>query len=74
MYGHAVSKRLVAMSEAAELLGMSKQGFAKLLDRSPDFPDPLDVLSIGRIWARADVEAWARKHGRSVTPPAATGS
>ena len=62
------------MREAAALLGMSKQGFAQLLDRHPDFPEPTAVLSVGRIWERADVEEWARKHGRTVTPPAATGS
>lgn len=64
MYGRSVSNHLLAMSEAAELLGMSKQGFAKLLDRSPDFPRATTV-SVGRIWERKDVEAWARKHGRT---------
>lgn len=66
MYGHGVPNHLLAMREAAALLGMSKQGFAQLLDRNPDFPEPTAVLSVGRIWAREDVEAWARKHGRQV--------
>jgi len=54
------------MKEAAALLGMSKQGFAQLLDRFPDFPQPTDVLSSGRIWNRADVESWATAHGRTL--------
>lgn len=61
-----MTNHLLAMREAAALLGMSKQGFAQLLDRSPDFPEPT-VLSVGRIWAREDVVAWAEKHGRQVT-------
>ena len=56
---------LLAMSEAAALLGMSRQAFAKLLARSPDFPEPT-TLSVGRIWNRADVEAWATAHGRTL--------
>ncbi len=62
-----MSSHLLAMKEAAAVLGMSKQGFAQLLDRSPDFPEPTATLSVGRIWVREDVEAWARRHGRQVT-------
>jgi len=62
------------MSEAAALLGMSKQGFAKLLATNPDFPEPTALLSVGRIWSRADVEAWAAEHGRPVTRPPSTDS
>lgn len=70
MYGHAVTDHLLAMSEAAALLGMTKQGFAKLLAANADFPAPTAVLSVGRIWTREDVERWARKHDRTVTAPA----
>lgn len=56
---------LLAMGEAAALLGMSRQGFAKLLATNDDFPAPT-TLSVGRIWERADVEAWAAKHGRTL--------
>jgi predicted DNA-binding transcriptional regulator AlpA len=57
-----VPDHLLAMSEVASLLGMSKQGLAKLLERNPDFPEPTAVLSVGRIWNRADVEAWMAAH------------
>ena len=69
-----VSDHLVAAKEAAELLGVSRARFGQLLDAYDDFPAPVVTLAVGRIWARVDVEKWARKHGRSVTPPAATGS
>lgn len=26
----------------------------------PDFPEPVAELAAGRIWERADVEAWAK--------------
>ena len=74
MYGRQVSDHLVAAKEAAALLGVSPQRLLQLIGAYPDFPEPTAVLSVGRIWARADVEEWARKHGRTVTPPAATGS
>lgn len=52
------------------MLGVSRQRLLQLIDAYPDFPAPVANLSAGRIWARPDVESWALKHGRSVTPPA----
>lgn len=69
-----VSNHLVAAKEAADMLGITRSRFGQLLDAYDDFPAPVITLAVGRIWARADVEEWARKHGRTVTPPAATGS
>jgi predicted DNA-binding transcriptional regulator AlpA len=37
---------------------------ADQLTRTERFPEPVAVLSAGRIWRRADVEAWARETGR----------
>jgi hypothetical protein len=34
------------------------------LTRTEGFPEPVAVLSAGRIWRRVDVEAWARASGR----------
>jgi prophage regulatory protein len=61
---------LMSMKETAALLGVSRQRLAKLIDSSPDFPEPLAVLAVGRIWRQRDVERWARKHGRTVILPA----
>jgi hypothetical protein len=32
--------------------------------RSKGFPEPIGAIAAGRIWRRADVEAWARDTGR----------
>lgn len=57
---------LVGRKEAAQLLGVSTQRFAQLMESYGDFPEPAAELSAGKIWLREDVEAWARNHGRSV--------
>lgn len=62
-----MTSHLLATKEAADLLGVSRQRVLQLIDAYDDFPAPVAELSAGRIWAREDVEAWARKHGRSVT-------
>jgi prophage regulatory protein len=54
---------LVGVTEIGDLLGVSRQR-ADQLTRTEAFPDPVAVLSAGRIWRRADVEAWARATGR----------
>ena len=69
-----MSHGLMSMKETAALLGVSRQRLAKLLEAHEDFPEPVATLAVGRIWKQRDVERWARKHGRTVTPPAATGS
>lgn len=60
-----VTDHLLGNKEAAALLGVSKQRLAQLLDSHGDFPEPVARLAATPVWARADVEAWARKHGRS---------
>ncbi len=59
---------LLGPREAAALLGVSRQRLLQLIEAHPDFPEPT-VLSVGRIWARADVEAWAEAHGRTLADP-----
>lgn len=56
---------LVSTVEIAEMLGVSRQRVDKL-SRSEGFPAPAAELAIGRVWARADVERWARSTGREV--------
>lgn len=62
-----MTDHLVAAKEAAALLGVTRQRLLQLIDAYDDFPAPVANLSAGRIWARADVEAWAVRHGRAVT-------
>jgi predicted DNA-binding transcriptional regulator AlpA len=54
---------LVGVTEIGDLFGVSRQR-ADQLTRTERFPEPVAVLSAGRIWRRADVEAWARATGR----------
>lgn len=54
------------------MLGVSRQRVQQLINRA-DFPAPDVVLEMGKVWHRADVETWARDHGRVLAgdePPA----
>ena len=50
---------LAGVSEIAELLEVSRPTAARYVERH-DFPAPLGELARGRVWLRADVEAWAK--------------
>lgn len=55
---------LVAAAEIAALLGVSRQRVYQLIQENETFPEPVEELTVGRIWRRADVEKWARRAGR----------
>jgi hypothetical protein len=55
--------RLVGRGELRRLFGVSATRTIQIADR-PDFPAPLDELSVGKIWALDDVIAWAERTGR----------
>lgn len=59
-----MSRDLVGIAEVAELLGVSTQRVDQLARDHDDFPEPVAELAAGRIWERADVEAWAKATGR----------
>jgi predicted DNA-binding transcriptional regulator AlpA len=54
---------VVGAAEIAAMLGVSRQRVQQLVSR-PDFPEPDAVLAMGKVWRTADVEDWARAHGR----------
>lgn len=54
---------LVGTHEIAELLGVSRQRVQQLAAR-PDFPTPVAVLHMGKVWRRSEVEKWATATGR----------
>jgi predicted DNA-binding transcriptional regulator AlpA len=54
---------LVGAQEIGTMLGVSRQRVQQLAARD-DFPQPEATLAMGKVWKRADVEAWARDHGR----------
>ncbi|WP_199199697.1 AlpA family transcriptional regulator [Micromonospora sp. RP3T] len=53
--------RLVASQEVQDMLGVSRTR-AYQITNSKTFPDPVAVLSVGRIWLTDDVERWIRDH------------
>lgn len=54
----------MGVHEIAELLCVSRQRVDELSRTRDDFPEPVQVLRSGRIWARSDIETWARETGR----------
>lgn len=51
---------ILGRAELAQLLGVSSRQAHRIAAR-PDFPEAAK-LTAGRVWERADVEAWIRKH------------
>jgi hypothetical protein len=58
---------LVGVSEAARMLGVSKQRLAQIAGR-PEFPDPMVTLASGPVWLTSGIRGferrWLRKPGR----------
>lgn len=55
---------LAGAAEIGRMLGgISRQRVQQIVSRA-DFPEPLEVLDMGKVWKREDVEAWAVAHGR----------
>jgi hypothetical protein len=66
-----VIPRLVGVAEAASLLGWDKRRVSTYVKRG-SFPDPVEELAGGRVWALDDVMAFAeafraRQHRRGET-------
>ncbi len=53
---------VVGAPEVAKMLGVSRQRVYQLIDSYEDFPAPLATLAVGRIWSRAAIEEWNRRH------------
>jgi prophage regulatory protein len=54
-------EEVVSIREIAEMFGVEKRTAIRYSHRE-DFPAPIASLGTGRIWRRADVEAWGREH------------
>jgi predicted DNA-binding transcriptional regulator AlpA len=63
-----VTHHLVGVQEIAEMLGVTRQRVDEISRTHDDFPAPEATLASGRVWKRADVEAWAKRRGRSIRP------
>lgn len=64
---HPQGADLVGWTEIGEMLGVSKQRASQLL-ALPEFPAPIAILAMGRVFARRSVELfrdqWKRTEGR----------
>jgi len=62
---------LAGVAEAAEVMGWDKRRVVTYIDRGR-FPEPVQSLASGRVWLRADVEAfaaaWWARHERRRNP------
>ncbi|MFI7076476.1 MULTISPECIES: helix-turn-helix transcriptional regulator [unclassified Micromonospora] len=52
---------LVAAGEILAMLGVGRSRFRQIAAH-PNFPQPYQVLSVGKIWLRADVEEYIRQY------------
>jgi prophage regulatory protein len=56
---------LVGAYEIRQLLRVSRQRVQQLMKRA-DWPREVEKLAMGKVYARADIEAWARDHRREI--------
>ena len=47
--------------EIRRRLGVGRQRAYQIITRK-DFPDPYQVLEMGKVWDAAEVERWVKKH------------
>ena len=53
---------VVGLQEVAEMLGVSHQRADQIAKAYDDFPEPMTVLAVGRIWSRDAVDKWLSAH------------
>jgi len=58
---------VVALAELARVLGVSRVRAMQLIKKA-EFPAPIAVLSVGRIWAYEAVVDYCETTGRKVHP------
>ncbi len=58
---------VVALAELAKVLGVSRVRAMQLIKRA-EFPQPIAVLSVGRIWSYEAVVEYCESAGRKVHP------
>lgn len=54
---------LMGTAEIAALLGVSRQRVLQLAAHRA-FPEPVAVLSMGKVWKAEDVRRWSASRGR----------
>ena len=59
---------LVSATEAAEILGVTRQRVHQMISETPTFPPPLLRLGSGPLWLRATIEAYSKIPRRAGRP------
>lgn len=50
--------KLMGAAEIAQMLNVSPSRVHQILRDDPAFPDPVAVLSMGKVWNAEDIERW----------------
>ncbi|MEH1058179.1 hypothetical protein AB0F73_03935 [Micromonospora purpureochromogenes] len=50
------------MSEIREMLGGVSRQRASVIANQRNFPEPIAVLAMGKVWRKSDVEKWIKQH------------
>ncbi len=50
---------LMGTAEVAAVLGVSRQRVLQLLNEQDEFPKPVALLRMGKVWHGPEVRAWA---------------
>ncbi|HEY0700328.1 MAG TPA: hypothetical protein VGD43_21300 [Micromonospora sp.] len=53
---------LVGAHEIRVMLGGIRKQRVHVITSHRNFPEPVAVLAMGKVWLRADVEEWIRQH------------
>ncbi|WP_431936363.1 hypothetical protein [Micromonospora sp. RP3T] len=52
----------VGIAEIRDMLGGVSRARASVIASRRDFPAPYQVLKMGQIWRKTDVEKWVKEH------------
>ncbi|MGS2614475.1 helix-turn-helix transcriptional regulator [Micromonospora sp. LZ34] len=58
---------LVGVAEIREMLGNVSRQRASVIANQRNFPEPIAVLAMGKVWRKSDVEKWIRQHRPELT-------
>ncbi|WCN83008.1 hypothetical protein [Micromonospora sp. LH3U1] len=60
---------LVGVAEIRVMLGNVSRQRASVIANQRNYPEPVAVRAMGKVWRKSDVEVWIKKH----RPESATG-
>jgi predicted DNA-binding transcriptional regulator AlpA len=56
-----MGRYLMGQAEIADRLGVTRQRVQQLANK-PNWPEPFDVLAMGKVWWIKDIDEWIRQH------------